>query len=31
MEYISRQEEYHLAKTLDEELAAFDKMVIQIT
>jgi REP element-mobilizing transposase RayT len=31
MEYISRQEEYHLAKSLDEELAAFDKMVIQIT
>ena len=30
MEYISKQEEYHLAKTLDEELAAFDKMVIQI-
>ena len=30
MEYISKQEEYHVAKTLDEELAAFDKMVIQI-
>lgn len=31
MEYINRQEEYHLSKTLDEELAAFDKMVIQTT
>lgn len=31
MEYINRQEEYHLSKTLDEELAAFDKMIIQTT
>ena len=31
VEYISKQEEYHHTKTLDEELAAFDKMVIQIT
>ena len=31
MEYINRQEEYHLSKTLDEELVAFDKMVIQTT
>ena len=31
IEYISRQEVYHREKTLDEELAAFDKMVIQIT
>lgn len=30
VEYISRQEEYHQAKTLEEELAAFDKMVIHL-
>ena len=31
IEYISRQEEYHQTKTLDEELAAFDKMVQQLS
>ena len=31
IEYINNQEEYHKAKTLDEELAAFDKMVVHIT
>lgn len=30
IEYINRQEEYHQAKTLDEELAAFEKMVLQV-
>ena len=30
VEYISRQEEYHQAKILEEELAAFDKMVIHL-
>lgn len=29
-EYISRQEAYHLEKTLDEELAAFDRMVVHV-
>lgn len=28
VEYIGKQEEYHQAKTLEEELAAFDKMVV---
>ena len=31
MEYVGNQEQYHLAKSLDEELAAFDKMIVQIT
>ncbi|MFT3747625.1 MAG: IS200/IS605 family transposase [Agriterribacter sp.] len=30
IEYINRQEEYHQTKTLDEELAAFEKMVLQV-
>lgn len=30
IEYINRQEEYHQTKTLDEELAAFEKMVQQV-
>ncbi|MFT4016142.1 MAG: IS200/IS605 family transposase [Agriterribacter sp.] len=30
VEYINRQEEYHQTKTLDEELAAFEKMVLQV-
>lgn len=29
IEYINRQEDYHQTKTLDEELAAFEKMVQQ--
>lgn len=28
-DYLNRQEEYHKTKSLDEELAAFNKMVIQ--
>lgn len=31
IEYINNQEEYHKTKSLDEELAAFDKMVVQLT
>ncbi len=31
IEYINNQEEYHKTKSLDEELAAFDKMVGQLT
>lgn len=30
IEYVNRQEEYHQTKTLDEELAAFEKMVQQV-
>lgn len=30
VEYIGRQEEYHQAKTLEEELAAFDKIVVHL-
>lgn len=30
VEYIARQEEYHQAKTLEEELAAFNKMVVHL-
>ena len=30
-DYISRQEEYHKTKSVDEELAAFNKMVTQAT
>lgn len=29
-DYLNRQEEYHKTRSLDEELAAFDKMVAQI-
>ncbi|MCC6289484.1 MAG: transposase [Chitinophagaceae bacterium] len=30
IEYLNRQEEYHQTKTLDEELLAFEKIVLQV-